>query len=454
MKNTYKYIFYLTPLLAMLGAGCKKEVSVAPEFANGYTRIIFIDAPGGGKVQFMLDGKLNGNGDSLLYNPDGTPFVPDPYLSTTTTVNYPSGGWTDNSPVNFPGAYGFYNRNGNQYSVFPNPTNQIDVAPIINGYNFYNWAALPAARHQLSVYSVINSTAFGNPISIRGDKFLDQSITLEGGALQTFFLLNKGVAKLYNTIDNGNTNSPLPIYGVSETINHFSNQMDVLVVKDHPDQLPKFKDSSAYIRFINVTPPYSDQSINQNTDSLDIYIAPIYGVGPDVYDAQFDQGYKVSDSIGREILVAKGLARFRSAEDAPFFEINVADVMRNGGKLYSRPAPGQSAFPRYYRVLAYRSGKSSANGDFPVAKGDWLALFNLYPGYNYDGGGPTGQNWVDSWLVRSNGTNFYPAISTILLSIDQNVYKGPDAVGSTHYLGFRSCVNYQKAGINDVFFSN
>jgi hypothetical protein len=453
MKQSYRYIYGMVLLLAVAMTGCQKDTILPPETAKAYMRLIFIDAPGG-KVQFMLNGQVNANGDSLLYNPDGTPYLPTIGMSTTTSVNYPSGGWTDNSPVQFPGTYGYNNHPGDQYTCFPNPTNRIDLAPIIGGYNYYNWAAVPAGKHQLSLFSVINSTTFGNPISIRGDQFMDQSLTLEGGAVQTVFVINKAVTKIYESIENTNTGSPLPIYGVSESINHFTNTMDLLTVTDHPDKLPEFRDSSAYIRFMNVTPAYSDQSINQNTDSLDIYIAPIYGMRPDVYSEQNNMGYKISDSIGAERLVTKGLARYRSTVDAPFYEINVAEVMRNGKNIYTPPAAGAQPIPRYYRILAYRAGKSNATNDFPVAKGDWLAVFNLFPGYDYEQGLDPGKTWVDSWLVRSDGNNnFHPAICTILLSIDQNVFEGPDGVGDTHYLGFRSVVNYQKAGVNDGFFS-
>src|ERR1700749_1365381 len=147
-------------LLLVTVAGCKRELTVSPEFAQAYTRFVVIDAPGNGKVQFYLDGKVNANGDSVLHNPDGTVYQPDPAQNTTSTVNYPSGGWTDNSPINFAGTYGFSNNPGSTYATFQNPTDRIALAPIINNYNYYNWAALPTATHQLAFYSVVNSSLF------------------------------------------------------------------------------------------------------------------------------------------------------------------------------------------------------------------------------------------------------------------------------------------------------
>jgi hypothetical protein len=445
-------------ILVITAVGCKRETVVSPDFAQSYTRIVVIDAPGNGKVQFYLDGKVNANGDSVIHNPDGTLYQPDQAQNFTTTINYPSGGWTDNSPITFAGTFGFSNYPGSTYATFPNPTDRIPLAPIINGYNYYNWAALPAARHQLTFYSVVNSSLFGNGILVKGDMFLNQSVNLEGGALQTFFVINKSIAEVYGSIENTNASTALPIYAVKENINYFSKQYDIISVKDHPANLPKFKDSSAYIRFVNVSPTFPDQAINQNTQSMDIYIVPLFGAHPAVY---YNSGvYNAIDSVGAEVLVSKGLNRFQSSVDAPFFEVNVAPNMRinkTTGSPDTARVAGKPRVPRYYRVLAYRPGQSKATGSLPVAQGDWLAVYNQYPGFNYAAfpAAPTGTNFLDSWLVRYDGTNYHPSICTILLSVDgYPFFDSSNTTGgnSVHNLGFRSCINYQKAGVNSVYF--
>jgi hypothetical protein len=444
-------------VLLVLAVSCKREKVVSPQYAQAYTRFVIIDAPGSGKVQFYLDGKVNANGDSAIHNPDGTLYQPDNTQYSTSTINYPSGGWTDNSPINFAGTYGYNFAPGSTFATFPNPTDRISLAPIINNYNYYNWAALPTSNHQLTFYSVINSSLFGNPISVRGDEFFNESVDLEGGALQTFLLVNKSVAETYTTEENNNYNTGLPIYSVNESINYFSNQFDVVSIKDHPANLPQFKDSSAYIRFVNVTPAVSDQSVNQASETLDVYIAPLYGLRPDI--VSIFGTTKFIDSVGPEMLVSKGLQRYQSTVDAPFYEINVAANMRinkTTGKPDTATVPGKPLVPRYYRVLAYRSGQSAATGDTPVAIGDWLAIYNEFPGYdqtNISGGGATGTNVVDSWLLRYDGANYHPAICTIAIAADMQIYQGPNGGnGVSFYLGFRSCINYQKAGINSVYF--
>ena len=445
--------------LLVLTVGCKHETIVSPQYAQAYTRFIVIDAPGSGKVQFYLDGKVNANGDSSIHNPDGTLYQPDKAQYSTSTINYPSGGWTDNSPINFAGTYGYSFAPGSTYATFPNPTDRIPLAPIINNYNYYNWAALPSSKHQLAFYSVINSSLFGNPISVRGDQFLNESINLEGGTLQTFLLVNQSVAETYITEENGNYNTPLPIYTVQESIDYYTNQYDIVSIKDHPANL-KFKDSSAYIRFVNVTPPVTDQSANQASETLDVYIAPLYGKRPDIYWYQTGPRQFV-DSIGAEVLVSKGLQRFQSSVDEPFYEVNVAANMRinkTTGQPDTSSVPGKPKVPRYYRVLAYRSGQSAATGAAPVAIGDWLAVFNQYPGddlSNGSGGYLTGTNFVDSWLLRYDGTNYHPGICTIAIAADMQIYQGPignGANGTSLYLGFRANINYQKAGDNTVYF--
>lgn len=435
-------------ILAGLGllAGCKKQDIISPAYAMAYTRIVMMDAPGSSKLQFYLDGKVNANGDSVMYNPDGTIFAPDQSLSTTSLINYPSGGWTDNAPVNFVGTNGNYYSPGSGFAVFPNPTDRIPLAPIINGYNYYKWAALPANNHQATFYGVVSATQFGNKVYAKGSRFLDQQVNLEGGAIQTFFLLNQAPCKLYSTSGINGTKG-LPIYAVQENIDYYSNQFSLISVKDHPGKLPAFHDSSAYIRFVNVTPNYLDQGLNANTDSLDIYLAPLFGTRPDYYYPFGRKVFQNIDSVGKELLVSSRLGRFTSTVDAPFFEINLSAQMRNQDTAI---APGQPRIPRYYRVLAYPAGHSAATGDLPVGQGDWLAVYNSFSAYDYSNPlAPPLGTFLDSWLLRSDGTSLHPSISTIMIAVGLNAY--PNTV-STNYLGFRSSINYTQEGINKVYY--
>lgn len=445
MKIAHTIIAFLS--VVFLAGACKKTTQASPEFAHAYTRFIVVDGPGSGKVQFYLDGKVNANGDSVVLNPDGSVYAPDPAQPTTSTINYPSGGWTDNQDVSFAGTFGYFNTPGSGYSCFPNPTDRIALAPAIGGINYFSWASIPARRHQLSFNSVISASLYGNQIYVKGNEILNQSIDLEGGAIQTFLLVNKGDCKSYHT-SGVNTETGLPMYTVNEQINFFTNRFDVLSVKDHPENLPKFSDSSAYLRFLNVTPTYSDQAMNVNSDSIDLYLAPIFGYTPDIWTNY--KGYiKRIDSVGAEFLVAKGLSRFKSSVDAPFYELNLAAAMRrnSAGQTDTAIAPGQPRIPRYYRVLAYRSGQSAVNGNFPLGQGDWLAVYNEFIAHAAYDDTPLGYK-LDSWLLRSDGTYLHPAICTIPVAI------GLDPVpesGATNYLGFRSCINYIPAGINAVF---
>src|ERR1700754_4805497 len=118
--------------IALAAGGCKKEILASPDFANAYLRMIVMDAPGSGSVQFTLDNKINANGDSVTYNADGSIYHEDPAMTTTAVVNYPSGGWSDNSPLDFAGVYGYYNIPAHLFTFFPNPTNRIPLAPAIN----------------------------------------------------------------------------------------------------------------------------------------------------------------------------------------------------------------------------------------------------------------------------------------------------------------------------------
>ena len=443
MKKTVPILTAIAGLL--LVTACKKQTIVAPDFANAYARFIMVDAPGSARVQFYMDGKINVNGDSVIYNPDGTVFTPDPSISTTSLVNYPSGGYTDNTIPDIPGVYGYYSRTADSYAMYPNPTDRIALAPILDGYNYFNWAAIPAKDHQVSFYSVVSASLYGNPVFAKGADFLDQQINLEGGAIQTFFLINQAPCKNYAPAGIEQVTG-LPIYNVGETINFYSDQYSLVSLKDHPNNLPKFNDSSAYIRFVNLTPTYLDQALNANTASLDVYLAPLYG-RPDYVDYYYGTNSNTADSIGKEFPIAKNLTRFASTVDAPFYELNLAPQMRNINDTAS--APGQPRLPHYFRVLAYTSGHSAATGDQPVAQGDWLATYNTFEAIDYTNqNAPLGPA-LDSWLLRSDGTSLHPAICTIPIAVSLEPY--PSTL-STNYLSFRSCIDYIKAGINSVYY--
>ena len=447
MKKMKRY-FLLTAVLTglFLGGGCKKETKIAPGFDQAYTRFVMIDAPGSAKLQFYMDGKINANGDSVIRNPDGTNYTPDPSLSTSSLVNYPSGGWTDNAPTGFSGTYGNNYTQGANYAFWPNATDRIAQGPILNGYNYFNWAALPATTHQVSFYGVVSASLYGNTVFAKGSKFLDQQLSLEGGAVQTFFVVNEAPCKLYNN-SGLDADTGLSIYSVNEQIDFYSNQFGIVSCKDHPSKLPVFKDSSAYVRFMNITPVYPSQALNANTDSIDVYLAPGFGGTPMIWDPIYQQLHNGWDSVGKEFLVGKGLARFESTVDAPFYEIDLSAQMRNLAD--TAISPGKPRIPHYFRVLAYPTGHSAATGDQPVGQGDWLAIYNVWTAvasqYPYNILGPK----LDSWLIRSDGTYAHPSICTIPIAVGINPY--PNTL-STNYLGFRSCIDYIKQGVNSVFY--
>lgn len=445
MKNIASLLTTVTAGLLLI-TGCKKQTAISPVYANAYARFIMIDAPGSSRTQFYMDGKVNVNGDSVIYNPDGTVYAPDPSLATTSLVNYPSGGYTDNTAPNVPGVYGYYSLPADSFAVWPNPTDRIQLAPILDDYNYFNWAAIPAKNHEVSFYSVVSASLYGNPVFAKGADFLDQQVNLEGGAVQTFLLVNQSPCKNYSP-SGIETVYGEPIYRVQETINFYSDQYSLVSIKDHPDNLPQFHDSSAYIRFVNVTPTYLDQALNANTASLDVYLAPLYG-RPNYFNYYNGSNSNTNDSVGKEFPVAQNLARFAPSVDAPFYELNLADQIRNMND--TAVAPGQPRRPHYFRVLVYPSGHSAATGDQPVAQGDWLATYNAFTAIDYDDYQlPIIGKELDSWLLRSDGTSLHPAICTIPIAVSLQAY--PNTI-STNYLGFRSCIDYIKAGINSVYY--
>ncbi|GAA4312931.1 hypothetical protein GCM10023149_08480 [Mucilaginibacter gynuensis] len=436
-----KPIVLLSFLTAALFAGCKKDVKMSPEYAQSYFRFIVIDAPGGGKIQFAMDGLTNANGDSVVHNPDGSIYQEDPNQPSTVTVNYPSGGWSDNTPLNFAGVYGYYFTDGSRFSYFPNPTNRIMLAPNINKFNFFNWASLPAAQHTISLYGVVTANQYGNMVSVRGPKFYERQVNLEGGAIQTSLLVNKSSVKAYTTAGQ-NTENGFP-YGMSETISFNSQDMDIISFKDHPDKFQQFKDTCAYVRFINFTPVYNDQVLNQNTDSIDVYLAPMYGPRADYFDPSYRFTVRFITKIGQEFLAAKGLGRFQTKDDQPFTEIPLGRYMRINPQTN---APDTVGLPRYFRVLAYKAGESAATGAAPLGVGDWLPVYNSFGLYN--------RTYRDSFLLRYDGKSYHPTVATIPVAVGPT--KVPVTQSSTeayNYLGYRSVISYIPVGVNSFYYA-
>ena len=444
-----KKVIQIAAICLFAIAGCKKEDVNSSDFANAYLRMIVLDAPGSGSVQFAVDNKINANGDSIVHNPDGSIYYQDPSVPTTTLINYPSGGWSDNSPLTFAGVYGYYYTSSHFYSYFPNPTDRVDLAPIVNNINFFNWASLPAAQHKITFYSVISSSNYGNSINIKGPKIYEQPLDLEANAVQTIMLVNKAPCKQY-TAAGINQQSGFP-YLMAESAQYFSLNFDIVSFKDHPQKLQTFKDTCAYVRFMNVTPSYFDQTLNQNTDSIDVYIAPIYGIRPNYNDVLNGNGTSnYVTSIGNEVLVAKGLARFESKVDQPFFEIPLGAYMRKTAS----GAPDTVGRPRYFRVLAYRAGQSKAKNFMPLAVGDWLSIYNQFNYYSCPTctGTPAGIG-IDSFLLRYDGNSFHPTITTIPIAVGQD--KIPITGTTTqpyNYLGYRSIIDYIPVGVNAYYY--
>jgi len=440
LKNTNRRLFThvvisASIMLCLALTSCKKATSVAT-LAKGYFRMIVLDAPQNvgtiGKAQFYWDGRINSNGDSILRKPDGSLYSTDQSNTASkiasVSVNFPSGGWNDNPHPNLTGVYSFSDSYASLYSYFPNATHRVQLAPIIGPINYYRWASFDAGSHDLEFKRINRVNSYGTTIEVQGPSIYKNKYALEAGAVQTVFLYNTGIASYYDWdyIINASSGPRLPIftgneiYQPSRSIAFTTDNYNVITLKDHPDKLPAFKDSSAYVRFLNFSPIYLDPSANERSEYIDIYLAPLYGPRSNLERiiGTLPANGPVTNNLttaGPEFLVASNLKRFDNSVDAHFYELPMAPYLR--GDTVGRN--------RYFRVLAYRVGESAANGNAPLASNDWLTIYNQFSILPSLNAVPIQQ--FKSWLVRSSGAHYYPTINTIAVAIGT----GPNPTNAT-----------------------
>jgi len=445
--------------LCLALTSCKKSTSVTT-LEKGYFRMIVLDAPQNvgtiGKAQFYWDGRINANGDSILRKPDGSLYSTDQSNTASkiesVSVNFPSGGWVDNPHPDLTGVYSFSDSYASLYSYFPNSTHRVQLAPIIGPVNYYRWASFDAGSHDLEFKRINRVNSYGTTIEVQGPSIYKNKYALEAGAIQTLFLYNTGIASYYDWdyMIGADPLIRLPkltgneIYQPSRNIAFTTDNYNVITLKDHPNKLPAFKDSSAYVRFLNFSPIYLDPAANERSDYIDIYLAPLYGPKSNLervvgqINSYQSADTKNQTTAGPEFLVASNLKRFDNSVDAPFYELPMAPYLR--GDTVGRN--------RYFRVLAYRAGESAEKGNAPLASNDWLTIYNQFSVKVSRSGPPIQQ--FKSWLVRSSGAHYYPTINTIAIAVGTGPNPTTDAsmfpINQPPLL-IRSVIQYTQKGL-------
>jgi hypothetical protein len=310
-------------VLVCLLAGCKKteENPVSATGGGAYLRftVLYDVPPGSDGVRFYFDGVLNVNGDSLVKSPNGTVFAQP---TRTYAPAFPNGDYTG------PTVAGVYSYDLYK-SYFPNSTHRVPLAPVIGDYNYYKYADVASGVHQFTVRPVFIRSISGRVTEILEKNIADAPLLFEKGVLHTVTLVK-------SSIENADFN--------------------LVTLKDHPDSV-RLKDSTAYIRFVNVTPAYSNQDVNVNTNSVDLYLV------------------KTRDSVSTpEILIQSNLNRFQSSIDLPFAELDMRAEMKDSIPINLSPTPQSGIRVPYsltksiYTVRVYRKGESAANRDAYIAE--------------------------------------------------------------------------------------
>jgi hypothetical protein len=364
-SSFYKNLLVLCSMASV--AACTDEdipATLAPQEA-AYVRMIVI-SPYSKQLpaRFYVNGLVNGNGDTAVYDTRGnlvseltTTYTQKEFplffermligLSTSFTsyfdlsINSATGIYTFNSPgflarpslgeVLTTGTVSFPNETT---GYFPDATHRLQLAPVVNGYSYHKWAAFPAGVTNIAFRPSVLETVNFKPTVTLGPVIYQADINLEKEKLYTLFYTRTSFSTSDSDVEN------------------------VVVLKEDPAQY-QFNDSSTYVRFFNFTrPSKSDDQFNINTTSLDAYFV------------KFDQ-----DSVSQaEVLMQSNLKRFAAEEqNSTFFEIDMRDILRElapyGSGLEEDLLPMNEVLSRYtYAFRFYRTGESQEKSKRPLVE--------------------------------------------------------------------------------------
>ena len=347
-KNTLFTLVLICNLLLI--ASCKSKNDIVPDANASYVRIINassdVTASDYGYTMFYMDGFLNGN--PTKFNPDdfaigGIREREDTILHSA--FEFGIGKSIDVKSSYQPGIYRAGDIPASDFSsgsalCFPNLTNHVKLAPIINDIDFYKWANVSAGSHSLLFKHLINESG-NSSLDGKIDTLLNSSHFFEKSGVYTLLLAK---------------------------VNTGPKDFNIVSIKEPTDKT--FEQKKAYVRFVNfVHKSIDDPDLTNNTRILDVY-----------YTKTIKNSKGTKDSTTKEILLSNNLARFNVSEDqAGFSEIDMSEIFAFrkdsvvAGK-YQKPV---------YNFYFYKSGESAIKGSAPVVAtqftvGNVNSLFPLY----------------------------------------------------------------------------
>jgi hypothetical protein len=402
--NLKNALLPLSMLLFFLLLRCAEE---EPRLADSNTaglRIIALDLYNQEDTRFYINGRVNGDGDTAVYNTKNekvsditSTYVPVLFTALTSGErggnNIARTAYIDLKP---PFTAGVYTYKTGGYAIpelpllegtpeieafeapgyFPDASHRFPVRPIINQISYHKWASLPAGPATLSFRASSIKTIRFTPTTVLGPVVYTADINLEKNRNYTLF---------YTKTAFSSSDAP---------------KEKVIVLKEDPLRY-QFNDSSAYIRFLNFTKPArNSEAFNLSTSSIDVYIVKI---GP-------------SGAVQPEVLVQQGLKRFEAdASNTAFFEIDLRDLLKATAP-YAAAKTGEplialdTTLQNFTYVLRfYKSGESAALNRLPVSEMPVTMRYNEFVGLYGDQTG--------LFFIAKDNQGFQPMIMTVLFCI-------------------------------------
>jgi hypothetical protein len=345
--------------ITTLFIGCTEDDPAASTNTEvGYVRMIAVGTfATTTETRFYINEKINGNGDTAVYNKDGElveditkSYLPVYFSGFGEPDAIASGVYIDLKTPLTSGIYGF---NSPGYRVpsnsstegyygrilenpargyFPDATHRLNLAPNVNNVSFHKWAAVQKGVNTFSFRKNLSKIIDFKPTKVAGPITYKADINIDKGSYYTMF---------YSQTANSSSDPPTE---------------KLVVMKESPSRY-QFNDSSTFIRFLNFIPPSkSDDDFNLATSSMDIYFVK----------------NNTESTPSEEVLIQTNLRRFAADENkTDFFEIDMRDVLKRVAPFARATVddllPLDTILAKNtYSFRFYRSGESAAVSKLPL----------------------------------------------------------------------------------------
>jgi hypothetical protein len=278
---------------------------------------------------------------------------------------------------------------------FPNLSHRVPVAPLINGIDYYKWAALASGTHAVGYRIARRGQFVPLEISIGNLLFrIPYTITSQDWVLETPFYFQPG-----------------GIYSLFLLSSDAKQERASVMLRLEEDNAFVYDPKKAYIRFVNAIPKTGNATNDQQSQTFDVYARTLNSGAIQALENDTVIGYNplLLPGTSAEKKVATALNRFEVNGTLPFIEIDYTTFFSKEGGNVDPTADGVPTTIFYL----YPSGDSQATGGSPLYS---FILSNVGGSFRFtnDPSNPiVNINYIPALAKTASG--YAPTITTVLV---------------------------------------